>query len=215
MGQLGTTLTKMRAIILLLLACFCGILTAQKGVISIPSNPTTGQVLRFDGTKYDTSTTLVVGNVGSTANAKGATFTGSTSTLVLQPASQVFKGVIGLNQIKIPLRMELVDGNTDVPAPAILTKEVIRIPLEYNGYSLIGVNYSVRTTGLTGDLDVQIRKNGSGTAGATFNAGQGQKDITLTGITVATGDLIDVEIITNSMATPQKGLWVTLILSPN
>jgi len=151
-----------------------------------------------------------------------ATITASSTALIRDPSSEGETKVATLSalvaasgSVKIPLRMEVVDGNTDVPAPATLTKEVIRIPLEYNGYNLIGVNYSVRTTGVTGDLDVQIRKNGSGTAGTTFNAGQGQKDVTLTGITVATGDLIDVEIITNSMATPQKGLWVTLILSPN
>jgi len=140
---------------------------------------------------------------------------GSASDSLLSSQSGVVKRIAFSQLAKYPLRMELVDGDTDVPAPGTLTKEVIRIPAQYNGYSLIGVNYSVRTTGVSGDLDIQIRKNGSGTAGATFNAGQGQKDVTLTGITVATGDLIDVEIITNSMATPQKGLWVTLILSPN
>jgi len=199
----------------ILLLLFGQIAFAQKGLITIQNNPTTGQTIRFDGTKWDTSTTLVVGNVGSTANAKGATFTGSTSTLVLQPASQAFKGVIGLNQLKFPLKMTVVDGNTDVPGAGLQTYEVIRIPACYDGYSISDVSYGVWKTGATGTAEMQIRRNGSGTAGVTFTAGQAVKDVTLTGVTVSTGDLIDVEIISNSMATPQQGLWVTIFLTPH
>jgi len=151
--------------------------------------------------------------VGSTPNANAATITGS--TLNLEPASATHKGVISLTQLKFPLKMTVVDGNTDVPGAGMQKNEVIRIPAAYNGYSISDVSYGVRTTGATGTMECQIRKNGSGTAGVTFAAGQGVEDVTLTGLTVATGDIIDVEIISNSMATPQQGLWVTIFLTPN
>jgi len=116
---------------------------------------------------------------------------------------------------KYPMKIQVVDGNTDVPGAGMQKNEVIRIPAAYNGYSISDVSYGVRTTGATGTMECQIRKNGSGTAGVTFAAGQGVEDVTLTGLTVATGDIIDVEIISNSMATPQQGLWVTIFLTPN
>jgi len=118
-------------------------------------------------------------------------------------------------QLKFPLKMTVVDGNTDVPGAGLQTYEVIRIPACYNGYSISDVSYGVWKTGATGTAEMQIRKNGSGTAGVTWTAGQGVKDVTLTGVTVSTGDLIDVEIISNSMATPQQGLWVTIFLTPH
>jgi len=151
--------------------------------------------------------------VGSTPNANAATITGS--TLNLQPASTTHKGVISLTQLKFPLKMTVVDGNTDVPGAGLQTYEVIRIPACYNGYSISDVSYGVWKTGATGTAEMQIRKNGSGTAGVTWTAGQAVKDVTLTGVTVSTGDLIDVEIISNSMATPQQGLWVTIFLTPH
>jgi len=117
--------------------------------------------------------------------------------------------------LKFPLKMTVVDGNTDVPGAGTQTYEVIRIPACYNGYSISDVSYGVWKTGATGTAEMQIRKNGSGTAGVTWTAGQGVKDVTLTGVTVATGDIIDVEIISNSMATPQQGLWVTIFLTPH
>jgi len=171
-----------------------------------------GLVSAAQYTKIQNSITGIAA-VGSSPNANAATLTGS--TLNLEPASATHKGVISLTQLKFPLKMTVVDGNTDVPGAGIQTYEAIRIPAAYNGYSISDVSYGVRTTGLTGTMECQIRKNGSGTAGVTFTAGQGVKDVSLTGLTVATGDIIDVEIISNSMATPQKGLWVTLILSPN
>jgi len=151
--------------------------------------------------------------VGSTPNANAATITGS--TLNLEPASATHKGVISLTQLKFPLKMTVVDGNTDVPGAGLQTYEVIRIPACYDGYSISDVSYGVHKTGATGTAEMQIRKNGSGTAGVTWTAGQGVKDVTLTGVTVATGDIIDVEIISNSMATPQQGLWVTIFLTPH
>jgi len=151
--------------------------------------------------------------VGSTPNANAATITGS--TLNLEPASATHKGVISLTQLKFPLKMTVVDGNTDVPGAGLQTYEVIRIPACYDGYSISDVSYGVWKTGATGTAEMQIRRNGSGTAGVTFTAGQAVKDVTLTGVTVSTGDLIDVEIISNSMATPQQGLWVTIFLTPH
>jgi len=185
-------------------------LTAADGSFTnvIKQNPTTGEI----GYAAASGVTALAA-VGSTPNANGATITGS--TLNLEPASATHKGVISLTQLKFPLKMTVVDGNTDVPGAGLQTYEVIRIPAAYNGYSISDVSYGVRTTGLTGTMECQIRKNGSGTAGVTFTAGQGVKDVTLTGLTVATGDIIDVEIISNSMATPQKGLWVTILLTPN
>jgi len=119
------------------------------------------------------------------------------------------------SSLKYNIRMELVDGNTDVPGAGLQKNEVVRIPAAYNGYSISDVSYGVRTTGATGTMECQIRKNGSGTAGVTFAAGQGVEDVTLTGLTVATGDIIDVEIISNTMVTPQQGLWVTIFLTPH
>jgi len=69
--------------------------------------------------------------VGSTPNANAATITGS--TLNLEPASATHKGVISLTQLKFPLKMTVVDGNTDVPGAGMQKNEVIRIPAAYNG----------------------------------------------------------------------------------
>jgi len=156
---------------------------------------------------------IALAPVGSTPNANGMSINASTFTL--QPASSTYKGLIGLNQLKFPLKMTVVDGNTDVPGAGLQTYEVIRIPAAYNGYSISDVSYGVYKTGATGTAEMQIRRNGSGTAGVTWTAGQAVKDVTLTGVTVSTGDLIDVEIISNSMATPQQGLWVTIFLTPH
>jgi len=178
---------------------------------------TSGQVLISGGAgnpaTWGSNGVTTLAAVGSTANANGATISGS--TLNLEPASATHKGVISLTQLKFPLKMTVVDGNTEVPGAGLQTYEVIRIPACYNGYSISDVSYGVWKTGATGTAEMQIRRNGSGTAGVTFTAGQAVKDVTLTGVTVSTGDLIDVEIISNSMATPQQGLWVTIFLTPN
>jgi len=171
-----------------------------------------GVMSAADKTKLDAAITTLAA-VGSTPNANAATLSGS--TLNLEPASATHKGVIGLNQLKFPMKIQVVDGNTDVPGAGLQTYEVIRIPAAYDGYSISDVSYGVYKTGATGTAEMQIRKNGSGTAGVTWTAGQGVKDVTLTGVTVSTGDLIDVEIISNSMATPQQGLWVTIFLTPH
>jgi len=171
-------------------------------------NPATGELAVSTGTPI-----TALAAVGSSPNANAATITGS--TLNLEPASATHKGVISLTQLKFPLKMTVVDGNTDVPGAGLQTYEVIRIPAAYDGYSISDVSYGVYKTGATGTAEMQIRRNGSGTAGVTWTAGQAVKDVTLTGVTVSTGDLIDVEIISNSMATPQQGLWVTIFLTPH
>jgi len=140
------------------------------------------------------------------------TLVGTGSRLVQANASGVVSATVSL---KYPVRVQVVDGNTNVPGAGIQTYEVIRVPAAYNGYSISDVSYGVRTTGATGTAEMQIRKNGSGTAGVTWTAGQGVKDVTLTGVTVATGDIIDVEIVSNTMVTPQQGLWVTIFFTPN
>jgi len=154
----------------------------------------------------------LVGTAGlSGLTAKGV---GHSKLLWIDPTTkEVAEGAVPA--LKYPLQIQVVDGNTEVPGAGLQNYEVIRIPACYNGYSISDVSYGVWKTGATGTAEMQIRRNGSGTAGVTFTAGQAVKDVTLTGVTVSTGDLIDVEIISNSMATPQQGLWVTIFLTPN
>lgn len=67
---------KIKLKILTILLFFGGIVSAQKGIISTPSVPTTGQTIRFDGTKWDTATISGVSNAWLT--------TGNPATATLQ-----------------------------------------------------------------------------------------------------------------------------------
>jgi len=138
---------------------------------------------------------------GTNAKAYLNTSTGETGTTY----TQITTGAV-------PVVREVLSNGVDIPAAGVINTGWYRVPAAYNGYSLIGVSYAFQNAGSgTGEIVLQVDKNGTGVHGGTVAVGDLQKDVEGTGITVATGDLLKFKVLSNSMTTVPTGLVGTLL----
>ena len=115
------------------------------------------------------------------------------------------------------LGWDVVDSDTDC---AVVDGKVgYCVPSTYHGWKINNVIAGVHTKGVTGTMDIQIRRRRAGTdndvlstkvtVGDEFYAADGVVDEDYN--TMATGDIIFIDIDTVH-TTPAKGLFVTLTL---
>jgi len=109
---------------------------------------------------------------------------------------------------------DVLSNGVDLPTPGTIPTGWYRVPAEFNGYNFTGVSYSFQNAGSgSGDAVIRIDKNGSFVHAGTLNVGDTQLNISGTGVTVATGDLLRVNVFSNSFSTNPFGMNTTMFFT--
>ena len=135
--------------------------------------------------------------------------------LLLFPIS-LFSQIEGtqlINTININIHKYVLPNGVDLPSPGTIPTGWFRVPSSMNGLKFTGVSYAFQNAGSGGDAVLRINKSGAFVHGGTLNSGDTQLDVSGTGITVSTGDLLRVDVFSNSFSTKPFGMNITLFFS--